>query len=76
MPGATVILPRLYGETAAAAYCGVSPATLRKHKLPRRVLGSRRLYERETLDEFIDSLPLEGGDGENSCDAVFMVGSG
>lgn len=74
MPGATVILPRLYGETAAAAYCGVSPATLRKHKLPRRVLGTRRLYERETLDEFIDSLPLEGEDEESVWDAALEVG--
>jgi len=58
---APVALPRrLLGEREAAAYLGVSPGTLRKLGLPRRMLGARRLYDVADLDGFADALPYEG----------------
>lgn len=63
------IMPRLMKEPAAAAYLGVSPNTLRKAGLSRRVLGGLRLYDRLDLDAWADALPYEGRDQEaNTCD--------
>ena len=53
----TTFLPALMGEGNAAFYIGVSTGTLRKLHIPRKVLGSRRLYDRRDRDEFRDGLP-------------------
>lgn len=63
--------PRLLSATDAAAYLGISVTTLRGLSFRRKVLGARRLYAREDLDAFVDSLPSEGEESENSCDEVF-----
>lgn len=54
------ILPALLGEADAARYLGIGSTTLRCLGLKRRVLGSRRLYDRRDLDAFADSLSYEG----------------
>ncbi len=61
-------LPSLLGEHDTAKYLGISPSTLRKLKIPRRVLGARRLYDRRDLDAFVDELPYEG-EAENMDEA-------
>lgn len=68
--------PRLLPERDAAAYLGVSPSTLRKLPLRRRMLGGKRLFDRADLDAYADALPYEGG-GEvaNTCDAAFGIGA-
>ena len=65
--------PALMGEGNAAFYIGVSPSTLRKLHIRRKVLGSRRLYDRRDLDAFRDGLPYEGEDNgrANTCDKAF-----
>lgn len=64
--------PRLLGEAEAALYLGISKGTLRKMDVPRKVLGSRRLYDRLDLDACADDLPYEAGEKRgNTCDAVF-----
>ncbi len=52
--------PRLLPAPMAAAYLGVSETLLRSLKLPRRMLGGKRLYDRLTLDEYASALPTEG----------------
>lgn len=52
--------PRLLAAPKAAAYLGISETTLRGLNLPRRILGTRRLYDRLMLDEYADSLPETG----------------
>lgn len=54
--------PILLGERDAAGYLGISVSKLRMMKFPRRVLGSRRLYDRQDLDDFVNELPYEGSD--------------
>ena len=68
-----LVLPSLLGEHDTAKYLGISPSTLRKLKIPRRVLGARRLYDRRDLDAFVDELPYENEDNgrANTCDAAF-----
>ena len=63
-----LVLPSLLGEHDAAKYLGISPSTLRKLNIPRRVLGARRLYDRRDLDAFVDELPYEG-EAENMDEA-------
>ena len=65
--------PAMMGAGDAAFYIGVSPSTLRKLHIPRKVLGGRRLYDRRDLDAFRDGLPYEGeGNGRaNTCDKAF-----
>ena len=68
-----VCVPRLMGETDAAWYLGISASMLRTYKLPRRMVKSRRLYERSDLDAFADSLEFENEE-DRACaeaDAVF-----
>ena len=55
-----VLLPRLLPAPKAAEYLGVSETTLRELRLPRRVLGGKRLYDRYTLDAYADGLTTEG----------------
>jgi predicted DNA-binding transcriptional regulator AlpA len=56
--------PRLLSENQAAAYCGVSGETFRRHVPvePRR-LGRRVLYDRLAIDAWLDSVnpPRETG---------------
>ena len=59
-PPALKCQPMLMGERDAAGYLGISVSKLRMMKLRRRVLGSRRLYDRQDLDDFIERLPYEG----------------
>ena len=64
--------PALMRAGDAAFYIGVSPSTLRKLHIPRRVHGGLRLYDRRDLDAFRDGLPYENENREvQSCDAAF-----
>lgn len=67
--------PRLLTTPVAAAYLGVSETTLRGLGLPRKILGSKRLYDRLTLDEYASGLPDEGeaSEGPNSCDEILRA---
>jgi hypothetical protein len=70
--GDATFQPALMGEGDAAFYIGVSAGTLRKLHIPRKVLGSRRLYDRRDLDAFRDGLPYEDENREvKSCDSAF-----
>lgn len=62
--------PRLLPVPEAAAYLGVSISTLRGLPIQRRLLGSRKLYDRIDLEAYASALPIEAT-GENTCDAVF-----
>lgn len=55
------LTPRLMPAPVAAAYLGVSESTLRTLAIPRKALGSKRVYERADLDAFADSLAYEDG---------------
>jgi hypothetical protein len=49
--------PRLLGEDAAAAYCGVSAAHFREHLAPvvRPIhIGRRKLWDVRALDRWLD----------------------
>lgn len=73
MPQSSEFAPRLLPSPQAAHYLGVSESTLRNLGLPRRELGSKRLYDKVDLDAFADNLPYEAGSsgGDNTCDQVF-----
>lgn len=72
MPRAGPHTPRLMGAKDAARYLGISESTLRLLGLPRRLLGSRKLYDVQDLDAYADSLPTEGEPAEdNTCDAIW-----
>lgn len=64
--------PRLLAAPEAAAYLGISASTLRTLPIQRRILGSRKLYDRIDLDAYASELPIDGETkGPNTCDAVF-----
>jgi len=65
--------PRLLPAPAAALYLGISESTLRKLNLPRRMLGTKRLFDRYDLDSYASDLPIEGTTQpeDNSCDVLF-----
>lgn len=66
--------PRLMPIPEAAAYLGVSEATLRGLPIQRRLLGRKRLYDRLSLDEYASSLPSEGDsdtDEVTRCNEAF-----
>ena len=49
--------PRLLGEDAAAAYCGVSAAHFREHVsdvVPPIHIGRRKLWDVRALDRWLD----------------------
>jgi len=50
-------VPRLLPADQAAHYLGVSKSKLLMLSLPRKELGSKRLYDRQDLDDFAASLP-------------------
>ena len=52
--------PRLLAAPEAAAYLGVSETMLRSLGIPRKALGTKRLYDRLTLDDYASALPTEG----------------
>ena len=74
-------VPRLMASARAAAYLGISETNLRGLNLPRRELGSKRLYDRLTLDEYADSLKVIGDQTESlerdieECGKLFGAGS-
>ncbi len=74
MPLSMEFAPRLMPAPLAAHYLGVSTSTLRTLKIPRRVLGGKKLYDRIDLDAYADSLKEEG-EAHNTCDAVFARGA-
>ncbi len=57
--------PRLLSAEDAARYLGVSERKLRELAkagyITRRYIGNRPKYEREDLDEYIDTLPEDIG---------------
>lgn len=66
--------PRLLPTPQAAAYLGVSETTLRGLDIPRKILGGKRLYDRLALDEYADSLTVEGDGASvevNTCRGKF-----
>lgn len=64
--------PRLMPAPQAAHYLGVSPSTLRMLGIPRRHLGSKRVYDKADLDAYADSLPYDDRAAEaNTCDTIF-----
>ncbi len=71
MPAARDFPPRLMPAPAAAHYLGVSVSTLRLLSIPRRSLGSKRVYDKSDLDAYADALPYDGPAKENSCDRIF-----
>ncbi|WP_245894787.1 DNA-binding protein [Paracoccus indicus] len=64
-------VPRLLPSSQAAAYLVVSASTLSGLPVPRKLLGSKRLYDRLALDQYASNLPSEDEHRENSCDVVF-----
>jgi len=71
MPVTLEFPPRLMPAPQAAHYLGVSPSTLRGLPIPRKQLGSKRLYDRIDLDAYADSLRSEAESEVNTCDEVF-----
>ncbi|WP_282029838.1 helix-turn-helix domain-containing protein [Paracoccus marcusii] len=73
--------PRLLSSARAAAYLGISETTLRTLALPRRILGTRRLYDRYELDAFADGLEVEDSAADQlqkdqaECDRLFGLTS-
>lgn len=73
--------PRLLSSAKAAAYLGISETTLRTLGLPRRILGTRRLYDRYELDAFADGLEVEDSAADQlqkdqaECDRLFGLTS-
>ena len=59
MPLTLDFTPRLMPARQAAHYLGISVTMLRSQNLPRRILGSKRLYDRYDLDRFASELPTE-----------------
>lgn len=52
--------PRLRPTPQAAAHLGVGETTLRGLDISRKILGGKRLHDRLPLDEYADSLTVEG----------------
>lgn len=73
MPVALEFAPRLMPAPLAAHYLGVSPSTLAKLPIPRRMIGAKRLYDKFDLDAYASDLPVEGQaeEARNTCDGLF-----
>lgn len=65
MPAAREFPPLLMSAPAAAHYLSVSESTLLTLDIPRKMLRSKRLYDRRDLDQWADSLPYERGEAIN-----------
>lgn len=59
MPLTKDFAPRLFPAPQAAHYLGVSVSKLATLSIQRRVLGGKRVYDRNDLDAFADDLPYE-----------------
>lgn len=48
---------------------------LRTLGLPRRMMGSKRIYDRMTLDDYASGLPVEGvaSEGLNTCGEILRA---
>ena len=55
--------PRLLSVSLAAAYLGLSETTFLALKVTERKIGARRLWAKEDLDAFVDTLGRERNDG-------------
>lgn len=68
-------IPRLMPAPRAASYLGISETKLRELNIPRRILDGKRLYDVFTLDQYADSLTVEGEmseeDEATKCDRLF-----
>lgn len=74
MPAHRDFPPRLMPSPQAAHYIGVSESTLRNLHIPRRELGSKRVYDKADLDAYADNLPYEGDMGEiDTCAGLFPI---
>ncbi len=77
MTARATMQPRLMTAPMAAAYLGVSATKLRELPIPRKALGSKRLYEIADLDAYADSLPYVDApppdDGDLCADEAFGV---
>lgn len=74
MPATLEFAPRLMVAAQAAHYLGVSVSKLLTLGIPRRQLGSKRLYDRLDLDAYASDLPYEGERDEVAeCDILFGV---
>jgi len=71
--------PRLLSSVSAAAYLGISETTLRTLGLPRRMLGTRRLYDRYDLEAYADGLEIDDGEAAQlerdraECERLFTM---
>lgn len=52
--------PRLLSRTLAAAYIGLSTGSLDRIPVPPVRIGSRVLYDRNSLDAYVDTLSTGG----------------
>lgn len=73
MPATLEFIPRLMPAPQAAHYLGVSESTLRTLGIARKMIGSKRLYDRHVLDLLADDLPNEGESGDAKCDEAFGI---
>lgn len=71
MPAALTFPPYLMPATQAAHFIGVSESTLRSLNLPRRRIGTKRLYHINDLIAYADALPIEGESEDEACDNLF-----
>ncbi|MEM1343338.1 MAG: DNA-binding protein [Pseudomonadota bacterium] len=65
------IQPRLMRAARAAAYLGVSQATLFELSLPKKTHKGMVFYDRLDLDAWVDDLPYQGQVGDKCPDDVF-----
>lgn len=71
MAAALTFTPYLMPAAQAAHFIGVSESTLRGLNLPRRKLGTKRLYHINDLIAYADALPIEGESEDSACDHIF-----
>ena len=76
MPAHRDFPPRLMSAPVAAHYLNVSESFLRTLPIPRRVIRSRRLFDKADLDAYADSLPYEGGEDARCAEVDAMFGLG
>lgn len=71
MPITFDFAPRLMPAPHAAHYLGISVSMLRTLGLPRKILGSKRLYDRYDLDRFASELPTEGDSNDDDAERMW-----
>ena len=65
MPVTRDFTPRLMPAPQAAHYLGVSESTLRTIDLPRKTVGTKKMYDKFDLDQWVDTLPYDNEQPEN-----------